>query len=151
MNSETCTDQTKVILPLDAQQRTDFEAGLTALLEKLGTYSDLANVLGIKYPYEKERGLLTHLRDYLTEGACELDYGALRHIKSGVLLNIQNRERKLDELKKDRFIPQRLLDAAHEEITRLTSLAEQGQFNGLRPADISLELMPDNHGSKPTG
>jgi len=140
--NEQPNDRQSARVSLDDVFCMEYKAALTTLYDELNTYSNVAREMGIKDPYKEEKDIIAFLRNYVNEGYCDLQYLHLRYIKAGILLRVQHIVKKRDELSKERFIPQRILDAVDKEINRLATLAEHGVLKNLRPTEVFFELDP---------
>jgi hypothetical protein len=131
----------------------EFHKGLILAQQELEKYSTLVNELELKAsPYEKELKRIKRMIEWGEEhlkGKRQDDdiyingvtYGSLRYLKAGALLRAQNIIEKRNEvLHKNRFIPQSIVQTYDERIGQLLNLAEQGVFNGLRPANVFFEV-----------
>jgi hypothetical protein len=54
-------------------------------------------------------------------------------------------EKRRNVLQQNRFVPRAIIQSFDERIEQLLNLAEQGMLNGLRPADVFFEVVPQEN------
>lgn len=139
----------------------EFHEGLKTALARLKEWSSIAQELDLESsPYREELERLEQIISWGEErlkGGTEsslphimvkgVSYGSLRYLKAGLLLRVQDLDRKKQGLlAKGGSIPGSVLQTFDGKIEQLLNLAEQGLLNGLRPADLffeAIEVIPD--------
>ncbi len=139
----------------------EFHDGLKTALARLKDWSSVAQELDLQSsPYREEVEKLEQMISWGEErlkGGTEsslphirvrgVSYGSLRSFKAGLLLRVQDLDRKKQGLlAKGGSIPKSVLQSFDGKIEQLLNLAEQGLLNGLRPADLffeAIEVVPD--------
>ena len=141
----------------------EFHKGLIVALQELEKYSVLINELELESsPFDKEKHRLEMMIKWGEERLNKRDkqsafdeivvsgasYGSLRYLKAGILLRAQQLiDKRYKALRENRSIPRSILQSFDERIEQLLNLAEQGMLNGLRPADIFFEVLPQDEQS----
>jgi len=131
-----------------------FHEGLKLLLTELSRFDEVFKAFELKEsPFEDEKRYIQNMIEYGEEWLSAkkdeyseilvhgISYSSLRYLKAGGLLSVRQIEKKkqaLIEAQKD--IPIKVLQTIDEKIKQMKDMTEQGVLNGLKPAEIFLEI-----------
>jgi hypothetical protein len=135
----------------------EYQEGLKVALHELSKHSYLLQELELKSsPYEQEINTLTTMIDWGKEKIenitsdydlvilAGVTYGSLRYLKAGILLRAKYlMDKRKEMIISNKSIPRSVLRSFDERDQQLLNLAEQGVLNGLRPAEIFFEVVPN--------
>jgi hypothetical protein len=132
-----------------------FHEGLKKLRSKITAFEEQFNAVKDKFelkesPIADEISHIDHMIDWGEEKLSKstgyrlivrVYYGDLRMLKAGGILQIREVVEKRDEfIRSQAAIPTKVLSAIENRIRRMRDMVEQGKLNGVKPADIFLEL-----------
>ena len=141
----------------------EFHKGLKIAIQELEKYSSLIQEIELESsPYEQEILRLKRMIEWGEELLKDTEkskfdeitlsgvsWGSLRYLKAGILLKARQLIlKRLSVLAGNRLIPRSVLKTFDERIEQLLNMAEQGMLNGLKPAGIFFEVVPEKQPEK---